>query len=591
MTVLTGIFRWVLSLTAAGSLGVLLALGMKRLWGDRLGPRWNYLVWLLPLALYLVPVWVPAGNAPAAAAPAALPAGGAALVPAAPKPVPPAAPIARGGGLPLPSLPDLDLLWREILPVLALVWLLGLLLTAAVRLAEYRSLTRGMAKCSHRPEEGGRAVEIYEGLLAELGIPHGRVELLICPGVESPLLLGLWRPRVVLPREDCGEARLEMMLRHELNHYRGRDLWLKAAALGAACVHWFNPLAGLLVKDLDRCCELWCDQRTTAGMDSDGRRQYGRMLLDVAQGQGEPFVPAGAALAMNKEELKHRLELLRAGGATGPRARAAAWLLALMIAAAGTACSAATNPGPEALAPEPSLFDAEGDLEEPKDVPAFQSQDPAPPESAPGSDEAGQPEGFQDSGPVDGAENADEPPAPASTPALVPEGEALPAEEETAEEETPEVDQFQEGDFEKLDPEESERLTRDLTWDKALIWPVDGGSMSAGFHDYPGHTGMDIKAAVGTEIYAAADGVVTYAVYRPIWPYGKSILIDHGGGVTTYYAHCSEVLVKAGDTVKRGDLIGKVGRSGNATGYVCHFELQIDGEAQDPSPYTGTTPP
>ncbi len=66
-----------------------------------------------------------------------------------------------------------------------------------------------------------------------MNIPQGRVELWLCPGVESPLLLGLWRPRVILPEEDLPEERLEMMLRHELNHYRGRDLWLKAIALVA----------------------------------------------------------------------------------------------------------------------------------------------------------------------------------------------------------------------------------------------------------------------------------------------------------------------------------------------------------------------
>lgn len=280
---LIGIFLTVLSLTAAGSLGVLLVLGMKKLFGKRLGARWNYLVWLLPLALYLVPVYLPQGEHPVRKAPQVLlPAAGAPA--AVPKPVVPGG-TALVGDTPAIFIPDLWELCQQLLPALALLWLLGLILSAAVRLADHRRLARSLEKCSHLPEENGRAAALFSRLLEEMNIPQGRVELWLCPGVESPLLLGLWRPRVILPEEDLPEERLEMMLRHELNHYRGRDLWLKAIALVAACIHWFNPLSRWLVRDLDRCCELRCDQRTTAGMGPGDRRQYGQMLLDVAQGQ------------------------------------------------------------------------------------------------------------------------------------------------------------------------------------------------------------------------------------------------------------------------------------------------------------------
>ena len=108
---------------------------------------------------------------------------------------------------------------------------------------------------------------------------------------------------------------------------------------------------------------------------------------------------------------------------------------------------------------------------------------------------------------------------------------------------------------------------------ESFMWPVKGGYVSAGLYGYYGHTGMDIAAPLGTEVRAAKDGQVIYATNYSIWPFGKSIDIDHGNGVRTKYAHCSAVFVTYGQYVRQGDLIGLVGRTGNATGNHLHLEL------------------
>lgn len=100
------------------------------------------------------------------------------------------------------------------------------------------------------------------------------------------------------------------------------------------------------------------------------------------------------------------------------------------------------------------------------------------------------------------------------------------------------------------------------------------------------HTGIDIAGtgAYGTNILAANDGTVVYVknTYVAGKGYGKYLIIDHGGGYSTLYAHCSSISVKTGDVVKRGDVIGKVGSTGNSTGPHIHFEIRVDGEAKDP---------
>lgn len=121
----------------------------------------------------------------------------------------------------------------------------------------------------------------------------------------------------------------------------------------------------------------------------------------------------------------------------------------------------------------------------------------------------------------------------------------------------------------------------------SFMWPVAGGYVSAGLYGYRGHTGMDIACSAGTGIYASADGTVIAAYNYVNGAYGKRVDISHGGGVMTRYAHCSEVLVRAGQPVKQGQLIAKVGRTGNAYGNHCHFEVRINGVYMNPAEFVG----
>lgn len=98
------------------------------------------------------------------------------------------------------------------------------------------------------------------------------------------------------------------------------------------------------------------------------------------------------------------------------------------------------------------------------------------------------------------------------------------------------------------------------------------------------HAGIDLAAPVGTAIYAADGGTVTYAGYNS-GGYGNLIKISHGNGVETRYGHCSSINVSVGDKVAQGQLIGKVGNTGRSYGNHCHFEIRINGEAVDPLKY------
>ena len=97
------------------------------------------------------------------------------------------------------------------------------------------------------------------------------------------------------------------------------------------------------------------------------------------------------------------------------------------------------------------------------------------------------------------------------------------------------------------------------------------------------HTGLDIAAPSGTNIVAAASGTVTFSGYKG--SYGNMLVISHGNGVQTYYAHCSKLYVGAGSQVSQGQSIAAVGSTGNSTGPHLHLEIRVNGVAYNPQNY------
>lgn len=124
-----------------------------------------------------------------------------------------------------------------------------------------------------------------------------------------------------------------------------------------------------------------------------------------------------------------------------------------------------------------------------------------------------------------------------------------------------------------------------------LKWPCDG-SVSSGFgyrvHPISGtsrmHTGVDIGCANGAPVSTAGDGVVLEAGARG--GYGNAVLVDHGDGLATLYAHQSQIAASAGDRVSTGDVIGYVGSTGYSTGPHLHWEVWVNGNPVDPMGYT-----
>ncbi len=123
------------------------------------------------------------------------------------------------------------------------------------------------------------------------------------------------------------------------------------------------------------------------------------------------------------------------------------------------------------------------------------------------------------------------------------------------------------------------------------IWPVEG-NLEGGFGGrrnpfggggYEFHSGQDIEAGWGAPVVSGAAGKVSFVGWQN--GYGQLVVVDHGGGLTTRYGHLSQIDVELGQTVSRGQLVGKVGSTGRSTGPHLHYEVRINDEAVNPLQY------
>lgn len=259
-------------------------------------------------------------------------------LPAAPEaPAPPEAPDA-----PAPAAPPAG--WEAALSALAspvfwtVLWAAGALVCLGRYVWGYRRFAKTLRRTVQEPPEEARKI------LRTLD-PKGRVRLAESPAANTPLLIGLLRPVIVLPPGITDAARLEDILAHELIHARRLDLPYKWWAAAVGCVHWFNPMVHLVRREIARACELSCDEAVVQKMSPDGRRHYGETLLALAAAP-----PAGllaVTMCEEKKHLKERLVSLARYRKRGPAAAALAVVLALAVGGCALVKGGEPTPVPE----------------------------------------------------------------------------------------------------------------------------------------------------------------------------------------------------------------------------------------------------
>ncbi len=219
---------------------------------------------------------------------------------------------------------------------LAVVWFAGVLMLSGRLLWTYLLLRRKLARC--QPVQDEATLVSLESVRQLLGLRR-RVELLVTAEPISPCVVDAWRPRLVVPElalTELDENALRQVFCHELAHVARGDLWTNWLMLIARSVHWFNPVAWGMVREMQLLREMACDERTLAVLDADQRQEYaGTILSLVGLLTPSPLAPGMVALFSSRARLARRIEHLARGSFGTQPARAIALTLLVILATVG----------------------------------------------------------------------------------------------------------------------------------------------------------------------------------------------------------------------------------------------------------------
>ena len=233
------------------------------------------------------------------------------------------------------------------------IWALGALVSLAVTVFSYLKFSFDLKKNLMEPDCFTQA--LYAS------IPGRKPSLYFSDSARTPMMLGVLRPKIVLPYRDYDEELLLNVLRHELTHYRRFDAVYKWASVVILSVHWFNPIAWFIRRELNRACEMSCDEMLLRSMDRDEKQSYGDSLLIMAASYALPAAVVATSFATEKRNLKERLVQIMNYKKSGTRILAAA-LTVTLLAGTGVAAGPVYAKSEEAHAGGPD-FENVSDIE------------------------------------------------------------------------------------------------------------------------------------------------------------------------------------------------------------------------------------
>lgn len=312
----------VLSLSLSGTLLILILLLLRPLFKERLSKRWQYYIWLVVVARLLLP-FAPEINLMGRFFQAAdrgieqtflmslstqqgdtstsevnMSQNGDAIDGQDSLKSEPQVPTD-------PAIPILMILWKNL-------WI-GFLVVSLILFIRKITIYQSFVKYIRAGCVEVTDIDLLErfGMLVERCRIKTTVEMHTNSLISSPLLIGFFRPCIVLPTIDLSASDFEYTILHELTHYKRRDMFYKWLVQITICVHWFNPLVHLMGQEVGRSCELSCDEAIIKSLGLQERRAYGNTLLN-AMGGGGNYKDTLASVPLNesKERLKERLDAI-----------------------------------------------------------------------------------------------------------------------------------------------------------------------------------------------------------------------------------------------------------------------------------------
>ena len=297
-----------LSLSVSGALLLLLILGLKPLYKNKFSKRWQYYIWIVAALRFLLP-FTPDTTIigslfekfDTAAITNEIP-----TIPNVPVQVSP------GNNEAEPIQTNRDMTAAAALEpfnkyvCLFFIWSALALVLFVRKITVYQGFFQYI-KAGNTEVSDIKILNLLSDCEEKLNIKT-RVELSCNPLIASPMLIGFFRPRIILPIGELEDKELSYIFMHELTHCRQRDMFYKWLIQIVVCAHWFNPFVYLLEKEVNKSCELSCDEKVIAVLDDKEKHEYGDTLISFLKSNNlYKSSLASVTLTEGAEQLKERL--------------------------------------------------------------------------------------------------------------------------------------------------------------------------------------------------------------------------------------------------------------------------------------------
>ena len=296
-----------LSLSVSGILLLLLILGLKPLYKSRFSKRWQYYIWIIVALRFLLPF-----TPDTTIVGSLFEKPGTTVItneiPTSPN-VPAPANTDNSKTEPIQADRDIAAAMREPFNryvCLFFIWSVFALVLFVRKITIYQGFIQYI-KAGSTEVSDIKTLNLLSDCEEKLNIKT-RVELSRNPLIASPIMIGFFRARIVLPACELDDKELSYIFVHELIHYKQRDMFYKWLIQIVVCAHWFNPFVYLLEKEVNKSCELSCDEKVISILDDKARREYGDTLISFLQSNNlYKSSLASVTLTEGAEQLKERL--------------------------------------------------------------------------------------------------------------------------------------------------------------------------------------------------------------------------------------------------------------------------------------------
>lgn len=189
--------------------------------------------------------------------------------------------------------------------VIVVVWAAGFLMSIMYYFLKHRRFLKAVKRWS-RDFDKEKIFALLDKANAELSITKC-LEVKTCKIVSTPMLIGLIKPVILLPPNDFEYDELELIIRHELTHYKRKDLWYKALVLFTNAVHWFNPFVYIMARAVTTDCEMSCDEAVLKDKDIQQRMLYGETIISIIKNQSSVSTVFSTGFKGGKKTMEKRM--------------------------------------------------------------------------------------------------------------------------------------------------------------------------------------------------------------------------------------------------------------------------------------------